>query len=79
MGLRARRAVASVGILVFLGFYVWLVIAVGARVPDHPVATLLFYGLAGTLWGVPLLPLMSWAEGKGMWGKRGSTEDHSEN
>lgn len=64
MSLRARRAVASVGILVFLAFYVWLVIAVGARVPDHPLATLVFYGLAGTLWGVPLLPLMSWAEGK---------------
>ncbi len=64
MGPRARRAIASVGILVFLGFYVWGVIAVGGHVPDHPVATLLFYGLAGTLWGVPLLPLMSWAEGK---------------
>ena len=30
MGLRARRAIASVGILVFLGFYVWAVIAVVA-------------------------------------------------
>jgi hypothetical protein len=70
MGLRTRRAIASVGIVVFLVFYVWLVIAVGARVPDHPVATLLFYGLAGTLWGVPLLPLMSWAEGKPFLKKR---------
>jgi hypothetical protein len=64
MGLRARRAIASIGIVAFLVFYVWLVITVGAHVPDHPVATLLFYGLAGTLWGVPLLPLMSWSEGK---------------
>ena len=64
MGARARRAIASVGILVFLIFYIWAVIAIGAHVPEHPVATLLFYGLAGTLWGVPLLPLMSWAEGK---------------
>jgi hypothetical protein len=70
MGLRTRRAVASIGIVVFLGFYVWLVIAVGGHVPDHPVATLLFYGLAGTLWGVPLLPLMSWAEGKPFLRKR---------
>ena len=70
MGLRTRRAIASLGIVVFLVFYVWLVIAVGARVPDHPVATLLFYGLAGTLWGVPLLPLMSWAEGKPFLKKR---------
>ena len=63
MGLRARRAIASVGIVVFLGFYVWLVIAIGGRVPDHPVAQLLYYGIAGTAWGVPLLPLLSWAEG----------------
>ena len=70
MGLRARRAIASVGIVVFLTLYVWLVIAIGAHLPDHPVATLLFYGLAGTLWGVPLLPLMSWAEGKPFLKKR---------
>ncbi|WP_426035638.1 DUF2842 domain-containing protein [Brevundimonas sp. DC300-4] len=70
MGLRARRAIASVGILAFLVLYVWGVIAIGAHVPDHPVASLLFYGLAGTLWGVPLLPLMSWAEGKPFLKKR---------
>ncbi|WP_426042262.1 DUF2842 domain-containing protein [Brevundimonas sp. TWP2-3-4b1] len=70
MGLRARRAIASVGILAFLVLYVWGVIAIGAHVPDHPVVTLLFYGLAGTLWGVPLLPLMSWAEGKPFLKKR---------
>ncbi|MFC5343769.1 DUF2842 domain-containing protein [Brevundimonas staleyi] len=64
MGLRARRAIASVCILAFLTFYIWAVIAVGGHVPDHPLATLAYYGLAGTLWGVPLLPLMSWAEGK---------------
>ena len=69
MALRARRAIASVGILAFLTFYVWAVIAVGGHVPDHPLATLAYYGLAGTLWGVPLLPLMSWAEGKSMFGK----------
>jgi hypothetical protein len=70
MGLRARRAIASVGIIAFLTFYVWLVIAIGAHVPDHPLATLAFYGIAGTAWGVPLLPLMSWAEGKPFWRKR---------
>ncbi len=70
MGLGARRAIASVGIVAFLIFYVWLVITIGAHVPDHPLATLLFYGLAGTLWGVPLLPLMSWAEGKPFLKKR---------
>jgi len=64
MGPRTRRAVASIGIVAFLTFYVWLVIAIGAHVPDHPLATLLFYGIAGTAWGIPLLPLLSWAEGR---------------
>lgn len=70
MGLRARRAIASLGIVVFLVFYVWLVIAIGTRVPDHPLATLAFYGIAGTAWGIPLLPLLSWAEGKTMGGRQ---------
>jgi len=70
MGLRSRRALASLGIVLFLIFYVWLVIAIGTRVPDHPLATLAFYAIAGTAWGIPLLPLLSWAEGKPMWGKR---------
>jgi hypothetical protein len=64
MGLRTRRAVASLGIVAFLTFYVWLVIAIGAHVPDHPLVHLLFYGIAGTAWGIPLLPLLSWAEGR---------------
>lgn len=63
MPVRARRAVAAVGVLAFLAFYVWAVIGIGARLPDHPLAPLLFYGIAGVAWGVPLLPLLSWAEG----------------
>lgn len=64
MGLRTRRAMASLGIVAFLTFYVWLVIAIGVHVPDHPLATLAFYAIAGTAWGLPLLPLLSWAEGR---------------
>lgn len=64
MGLRTRRAVASLGIVAFLTFYVWAVVSLGARLPEHPLVHLLFYGIAGTAWGVPLLPLLSWAEGR---------------
>lgn len=67
--LRLRRAIASVGVLVFLAAYVWAVIAIGARLPDHPMAHLLFYGIAGIAWGVPLFPLLSWAEGRSWRGK----------
>ena len=62
--LRLRRAIASLGVLVFLAAYVWAVIAIGARLLDHPLIDLLFYGIAGTAWGLPLLPLLSWAEGR---------------
>ncbi len=77
MGLRTRRAIASLGIVAFLTFYVWLAITIGAHVPGHPLATLLYYGIAGTAWGLPLLPLLSWAEGKPMWGKRKDPSPHN--
>lgn len=64
LGPRARRAVAAVGVLVFLTFYIWAVISIGAHLPDHPLVHLLFYGISGLAWGVPLLPLLSWAEKK---------------
>ena len=56
-----RRLVASIGICIFLAFYVWAVIGIGTMLPDHPLVHLLYYGIAGTAWGVPLLPLLSWA------------------
>ncbi len=62
MHVRAKRAVAALGMLAFLAFYVWAVIGIGTRLPDHPMVHLLFYGIAGIAWGIPLLPLMSWAE-----------------
>lgn len=58
---RWRPAVASMAALIFLAFYVWAVIAIGARLPDHPMVHLLFYGTAGIVWGVPLFPLLRWA------------------
>lgn len=64
LGPRARRAVAGLGVLAFLTFYVWAVISIGAMLPDHPLVHLLFYGIAGIAWGFPLLPLLSWAEKK---------------
>ena len=61
--LAVRRIVASVGIIVFLCLYVMLVSDVGRHLPAHnTILTLVFYALAGTLWGVPILPLISWSE-----------------
>lgn len=57
-----RRAIACLGIIVFLIVYVMVVSDIGSRLPKSLWLHLLFYGLAGTLWGVPILPLISWSE-----------------
>jgi hypothetical protein len=63
MGQRARRAVAGLGILVFLAFWVWAAVTVADLLPDHPLVDALYFLIVGTAWGVPLLPLLKWAEG----------------
>lgn len=61
--LALRRIIASVGIVLFLCLYVMLVSDLGRHLPPHnTLLTLVFYALAGTLWGVPILPLISWSE-----------------
>lgn len=59
---RLRRAVAAGGVLVFLAAWIWGVVTLGARLPDNWLIQLLFYGVAGTAWGLPLIPLLRWAE-----------------
>lgn len=59
---RLRRAVAAAGVLLFLAAWVWGAVSLGARLPNNPWIQLLFYGVAGTAWGVPLIPLLRWAE-----------------
>jgi hypothetical protein len=62
MGPRTRRFVAAVGAIAFLGFYVWAVVAIGDRLPASTWIDLIFYSIAGIAWGIPLIPLLSWAE-----------------
>lgn len=62
MPARLRRLVAGVGVLAFLVFYVWGAIAVSERLPDSPWIDLIFYAVAGIAWGVPLVPLLRWAD-----------------
>lgn len=59
---RARRFVASVGVLAFLIFWVWGAVSLSTRLPDNFLVELLFYAVAGMGWGVPLFPLLKWAE-----------------
>lgn len=58
----ARRAIACLGIVVFLCIYVWLAIELEPFVPDHWLAQLVYFGVVGISWGFPLYPLLSWSK-----------------
>ena len=60
MSARVRKFIGLIAILVFCGGYVVVVSTIGDYLPDHWLARLIYYALAGTLWGVPLFPLIRW-------------------
>jgi hypothetical protein len=60
MPARIRKLIGLFGILAFLGLYIWAAVAVGERLPSHWAAQIAFYAVAGTFWGVPLIPLVRW-------------------
>lgn len=60
MSARVRKLIGMVGILAFLTAYVVVVATIGDRIPKQWMIEFAYYGLAGVLWGVPLLPLISW-------------------
>ncbi len=62
MGPRTRKAIATVGVLAFLAFYVWLVVTLAGFIPEVWWAQVAFFAVAGLAWGVPILPLIKWAE-----------------
>ncbi|MDI7774860.1 DUF2842 domain-containing protein [Asticcacaulis sp. EMRT-3] len=62
LSLPKRRLIACLGILVFLPVYVVVAASLAAFIHGGPITAFIFYALAGTLWGVPLIPLISWSE-----------------
>jgi hypothetical protein len=60
MSARTRKAIGSLGIVLFVGFYAWLVSTVGDHVPRIWWAQLPYYLVAGTAWGLPIIPLIIW-------------------
>ena len=60
MSARLRKLIGLCWILGILMLYVWAVAAICAFIPNHWAAQLAYYGLAGILWGVPILPLITW-------------------
>lgn len=59
---RARRFVATIGVLLFLTFWVWGAVSINDRLPNIWWLDLIFFAVAGIGWGIPLIPLLRWAE-----------------
>ncbi|MFT4955588.1 MAG: hypothetical protein ACI8U3_001985 [Brevundimonas sp.] len=62
MTARTRRFIAAIGTVAFLAFYIWLVTVIADVLPDSFWIDLIFYPVVGIAWGVPLIPLLRWAE-----------------
>lgn len=62
LSLPVRRVIACVGIFIFLIVYVMIITSLSGFLHGGKVTALIFYGLAGTLWGVPVMPLIAWSE-----------------
>jgi hypothetical protein len=66
---RLRKLVGSLGVLLFFAVYVWAAVSIADRLPDNRLVEVLYFVAAGTLWGVPLLPLITWTQ-SGRWGRK---------
>ncbi len=62
MSSRTRKLVGSLGVIVFLGAYIWLVSLAAPHVPRNPWIQLAFFAVAGIAWGFPLFPLITWMQ-----------------
>ena len=60
MSARVRKLIGMIGILVFLTAYVVAVATLGDRLPKLWFVQVIYYGVAGVVWGLPLFPLISW-------------------
>jgi len=60
MSARIRKAIGGLAMLVFLAGYIWAMSTLGQKVPPMWAAKLAFYLVAGTAWGLPLIPLIAW-------------------
>ena len=60
MPARLRKLIGLPAVLLFLAAYVAAAVWIADRLPDHWLADLVFFAVAGLAWGVPLIPLFKW-------------------
>ena len=59
---RLRKLIAAVGVVAFMIFYIWAAVTVADRLPDNRAIKMLYFVVAGAAWGLPLFPLIAWAQ-----------------
>ena len=57
---RLRKLIGGIGILVFLGAWIWTFTSLYDVLPNNRAVHLAYFVVAGLGWGLPLMPLMSW-------------------
>jgi hypothetical protein len=57
---RQRKFLGGIAIVAFLALYTAAAVAVAERLPAVGWMQLLYFAVAGTAWGAPLIPLLSW-------------------
>ena len=62
MSPRLRRFIATLGVVCFLAFWVWGAVSLHSLLPNAWWIDLIFFAVAGIGWGVPLIPMLRWAE-----------------
>ena len=62
--LRTRRLLACLFIVVFLVAYIVIVTTIAQYLPANKWLQMAYYGLTGILWGLPLIPVLSWSENR---------------
>ena len=60
MNASTRKAIGGLLMMIFLAGYVVLVINVADHLPDQKLVKMIYFIIAGTAWGLPLLPVISW-------------------
>ena len=57
---RVKKLIGGVGIVAFLIAYAVLIATVADYIPNIWPAQMAFFVAAGLLWGLPLIPLLTW-------------------
>ncbi len=64
MPVRLRKLIGGLALVIFVCVYAVCVVIAGEHVPDVWWMKMIYFTVAGLSWGVPILPLLTWMNGK---------------